>query len=331
MAERLGPALSEAVATLGIELPKPCWAALTAARLENERRAAAQAEVLLELVPRLEASGIQPVVFKGLSLERHYPAKGVREASDLDLLVPPGRMDEASAVVRGRGYEAWGGGGRLASSYAVSFTREAASGSAIIDLHPAWHEVRLSEDGSQVQVGTHAEPVDQTALCGVSVGVLPSGVELHLTAAHAVLHTFRTLSVYLDLAVLLAGSQGAALERAVSLAREMGRDRHLKHALSLSADLFGVDVGERPRRWRAPLALRAGYLGRRRRFLPSSLLMELVLLRGVRRKLDFARWVMGHTGGGEAQPAAGSGRRTLRTVRGLHWLKGTVLTYRQHG
>ena len=86
-----------------------------------------------------------------------------------------------------------------------------------------------------------------------------------------------------------------------------------------------------PARLGVPLNLRLGYVGQGIRFLPSSLVMELLLVRGLRRKLSFARWVMGHGERAGSGPAPASGVRFFRVLRGLRWFKGTVLRYRAPG
>jgi len=337
LAERIGPATGEAAATIGVELPKACWAALAAARMENQQRTDDHRRALDELAPALEARGVKAVVFKGLASARHYPASHAREAADVDLLVPPGQLSELEEAFRSAGFRHWSGGGRLASSYAVTYTRAAnAEDEIAFDLHPRWHDVALEEDGRAVRVSGWQEEVAWARLGSHDWRVLPPTVELYLTAAHAVLNNLRTISVYLDLAVLYSSADQETLDRAAEMALATGRDRHLRHALTLARDLFAVEVASNfvslPARLRMPLNLRLGYVGRGVRFLPSSLVMELLLVRGLRRKLGFARWVLGH---GEredkASEPAREERRWLRTFRGLRWFKGTLVRYRVPG
>lgn len=338
LAERLGPALSEAVAACSVELPKGCWALLVAARLENERRLAVHRRALGELAPALEARGIATVLFKGLALDRHYPAAGVREADDVDLLVTQEDLAAVEASLRELGYRRWAGGGRPSSRYALAYARELGNAEEVqLDLHPSWHEVTLSDDGERVLVGDTCERVLHIELDGMKWSMLPPSLELYLAAAHAVLHSFRTLSVYLDLAVLLCAAGPDALDYSHAVAQVTGRQRHLRHAVSAATDLFQlpVDRGHTslPRRLGVPLAVRVGYLGFGHRFLPSSLVMELLLRRGLRKKLTFARWVLGHKPR-EAEVAdltGGRPKRVVRVLHGLRWLKGTLLRYQVPG
>ncbi len=332
LAERLAPALGESAAAMEVELPKRCWAVLTAARLENERRTAVQERGLNELAPSLEANGIRPVLFKGLALARYYPAPAAREPGDIDLLVAPEQLAVVEEIVRAAGYRHAAGGGRLSARYAVTYVRGDSEKEEIqLDLHPAWHEVSVGSDGS-VTVGKLRAVTAEAEIGAVRWRVLPADIELYLTSAHAVLHSFRTLSVYLDLAVQLDAAGESALESAGELARAMGRERHLRHSLTAAGELFDLQVDQHltlPRRLGVPVSLRLGYLGSGVRFLPSSLMMELALRRGLRRKYDFARWVLGHGGGEPARGGSAAAlRRLLRFVWGLRWFKGTMLRYR---
>jgi hypothetical protein len=337
LAERLAPALGEACSTEGVEVPDESWAVLAAARLENERRNEAQELVLRELGLAFEAAGVRPVLFKGLALARHYPARAVRETGDVDLLVVPGELPGAEEVLRAAGFEHWGGGGRLSACYPLTYGRIAEGGDEeTVDLHPAWHEVTVDGGGYDVVVGHVREPVESGQVGGSGWALLPPAVELYLTAAHSVLHNHRTLSLYLDLAVQLASVGERQKAKASELARAQGRDRHLRHAMTTAAELFGLEVDVRhltvPRRLGVPLALRLGYTGAGFRLLPSSLVMELALRRGLRRRLDFARWVLGHGGRVEAgERGSGPGGWIRRFVRGLRWFQGTVLRYRTPG
>jgi hypothetical protein len=334
LAERLAPALGEACYTEGVDVPMESWALLTAARVQNERRTGAQEAVLGELGSAFDEADVRPVLFKGLALARHYPARAARETGDIDLLVAPGDLPRAEEVLQSAGYEHWGGGGRNSARYPLTYGRYAGGGDEeTVDLHPAWHEVSVDAGGREVIVGDEREPAESGAVGGSCWGLLPPAVELYVTAAHAVLHNCRTLSLYLDLAVQLATESEQATERASELARSQGRDRHLRHAITAAAELFGLEVDSGhltvPRRFGVPVALRLGYTGAGFRLLPSSLVMELAMRRGLRRRLDFARWVLGHGGRGGARGAAAwPGRRLLRFVRGLRWFQGTVLRYR---
>ncbi|NIR42500.1 MAG: nucleotidyltransferase family protein [Gemmatimonadetes bacterium] len=337
--ERLGPVLSEAASHLGVELPRSGWAALAADRLANEERYAAQLEALDDLGPRIEGRGVPAAIIKGPALARHYPVAAVREAADIDLLVPSDALSAAEACLNECGFRRWSSGGRPATRYAVTYARAADGGLQVaVDLHPRWHEIRIEPDGETARIGGREATLGRTGLGQIRWRVLPPAAELYLASAHAILSSLRTISVYLDLAVLMHAAGSEAVDWAAATARETGRDRHLRHATTLAAELFGLEMAwelrSRPARLGVPTGLRLGHVAPGARFLPSSLLMELVLRRGWKRKLDFVRWVLGHRGrtarAARAAPEDGA-RRWLGKLAGLRWLKGSLLRYRRPG
>ena len=338
LTERLGAVLGEAASAVNQTLPKQCWAALVAARLGAERQTAAHERVLEQLAPGFEKHGLSPVLFKGLAQARHYPAAGVREAIDIDLLVAPDWLPSLDLALRDAGFSRDASPAPGFRSYAVSYTRSGTDADEAIelDVHPSWHEVSLSSDGRYVEIGTARERAASWESGGTIWRVLPSALELYVCVAHAVLHNPRTLSVYLDLAVLLESAPEGTLARVADLSQTSGRERHLRHAVTTAADLFGLEVPREylsaARRLGVPTSVRLGYLGSRLRIVPSSLVMELVLRRGVRRKLRFARWVLGHGGRVSVDNRPGQWlKRLVKMVRGLSWFKGTILRYRVPG
>ncbi|MEE8549858.1 MAG: nucleotidyltransferase family protein [Gemmatimonadota bacterium] len=187
------------------------------------------------------------------------------EPSGVDLLVAPAWMPALDEVLVVAGFERARTAGDVgATPYTVVYARARQNGEPVtLEIHPAWHEVTLSEDGDRTLVGAASGAVARAQIARAEWGVLASAVELYLTAAHVVLHNPRTLSVYLDLAILLDRADADVLERAAAFARENGRERRLRHALTMAADLFGLELGREflnfPRRIVVPTAVRLGY------------------------------------------------------------------------
>lgn len=333
LTERLGPALGEAARVAGTPLPTASRALLTAARLQNARLVEAQVTALAELGSELDRRGVPAVLLKGLSLGRRYPALDLRVVSDVDLLVPRDAVRAVDEVLCIAGYRRWWQPASGPGRYAILYLRESGPlGDVVVDLHPSWHEIELV--APHVRIGPESEPVRSVDVSGQCWAALSPPAELYLTAAHAILHNPRTLSVYLDAAVLAYEASPEVFARAWVLARANGRERHLRHALSMAADLFGVTVPQQYISWFQRLGVppgpRLGYVGRRRRYLPSSLVLELLWRHGVRRKVTFGRWVLGHR---ERRPVSFEGvrpvggRRVARSLHGLRWLRGVVLRY----
>jgi hypothetical protein len=52
-----------------------------------------------KVFPFLREEGIEPILIKGWAIARHYPERGLRPSSDLDLVVRPEEFDRASAAL----------------------------------------------------------------------------------------------------------------------------------------------------------------------------------------------------------------------------------------
>ena len=234
------------------------------------------------------------------------------------------------------------GGGGMAPPYTVIYSRPGQNDVEIaFEVHPAWHEITLTSDGAAIEIGNSRWDVERAEVGGAQWRVMPPVVDLYLTTAHVVLHNPRTLSLYLDVAVLLYSHReqaAAVLDECRELARANGRERHLKHAVTSASDLFGVEIPavdvSLPRRLGMPTGMRLGYLGFGLRFTPSTVLLELAWRRGLGRKLAFLGWLLGH-GGDVSVEAASPGvkrrsalQRAWRVARGARWLKGSMLRYR---
>lgn len=92
------------------------------------------------------------MLLKGLAMARRYPALDARFVSDLDLLVAPGWLERLDRRLTGRGFERWIDPRSVGDRYAILYKRGTAGdgcGEAlVIDVHPAWHEVRLMDGGA---------------------------------------------------------------------------------------------------------------------------------------------------------------------------------------
>ena len=63
------------------------------------------------ILERFEAAGIWYMPLKGAILKDMYPAIGMREMSDIDILIDPERMEDADGIMREMGYEDEGDNG----------------------------------------------------------------------------------------------------------------------------------------------------------------------------------------------------------------------------
>ncbi len=89
--------------------------ALESAGIRTEATARAKGNALRKVIlldaeknailERFEAAGIWYMPLKGTILKDMYPALGMREMSDIDILIDPERMEDADGIMREMGYE----------------------------------------------------------------------------------------------------------------------------------------------------------------------------------------------------------------------------------
>lgn len=76
----------------------------TQSRAKALRKAVIQASDCREISARLEDAGIWYMPLKGIVITEYYPAFGLREMSDVDILFDSSRIDDTRQIVRGMGY-----------------------------------------------------------------------------------------------------------------------------------------------------------------------------------------------------------------------------------
>jgi hypothetical protein len=72
---------------------------LRAAYVENGIRAASSVYQLQGLADALRDAGIEPLLFKGWAIARHYPELALRPMGDVDLFVAPAQLERARGIV----------------------------------------------------------------------------------------------------------------------------------------------------------------------------------------------------------------------------------------
>ena len=170
---------------------------------------------------RLDAAAIEALVVKGWAVARHYPEVGLRSYTDLDLIVPPGRVPAARATLAGPpdlGYP--------------------------VDLHdgPAKLYQFAFED--------LAERAEVAELQGRPVRVLCPEDSLRLLALHALRHgVFRPLWL-IDLAVEVE-CRPAGFDWARCLGPDERRADWVLCALALAHRLLGARIEGTPAEARA--------------------------------------------------------------------------------
>ncbi|MDE6461776.1 MAG: nucleotidyltransferase family protein [Muribaculaceae bacterium] len=206
------------------------WVArVNAIETANRRMSAA----LVRLVEVMRASGLSPIVQKGLSVSRFYPAPELRECGDIDLWLPAAQFARGVAVAAGFDPNL-----RRNPDSSVSFV----CGGFIVELHKSLVNIsrpraarRLDAIiGRMCAAGTGHSPVPSP----------PPMLELLLIAVHIMRHAFgtgvglRQICDYICACRALAGAYSP--DEFAATCRELGISRWIAMLNRLSALYFGV-------------------------------------------------------------------------------------------
>ena len=260
-----------------------------AARVRHER---IKAE-LLPLIRAWNAAGIEPLLFKGFHLaEFVYPTPGMRFHGDVDVLVGPRQIDEASAIAASLGWSEAFTTAAVGEPYLHNAcTLFGPEGAACIDLHrwalpclTPFHRVprRVTQavwDAARQRTweGTRIyemSPAD-AAIIGVMLARCWGADRWHLKPHDAP-----------DLSLLLAraGASGADIR---TRARELGAERTVSHFLARCDPTNGRLSVRAPtprelRRWDRDAFREYGPLGATERWLRRLALMPSIVRSVVR-------------------------------------------------
>ena len=187
---------------------------------EAYRRHAIDAEIhrrrATDVLTRLSAVGVETLLVKGWAVARHYPEVGVRQYTDLDLMIRPGQIDAARAG--------------LADCSALGPAVDLHDGSGSLD--------QLSFD----DLATRALSV---RLGELTVRVPAPEDHLRILALHALRHgMFRPLWLS-DLAVAVEG-RAADFDWRQCLGADPRRSGWVAAAIALAHQLLGADVSGTP-------------------------------------------------------------------------------------
>jgi hypothetical protein len=218
--------------------------ALHAGDLARRVRVAALWDALEEVVPALAGAGVPVVALKGPVLaERLYPDPSARWSSDLDLLVPPDRLAQATRVLEALGY-------RRAPYQLYPWMHHVCFGRA---GHP-WIELhyRLLYDlGAPLELEHFAPRLrPHRTPKGAPLSVLAPEDELVYLAIHAAASSFARLGWLYDLKLLIERYRidwGLALARAHRLHVRVA----LESAALLLRERLGVPIGQARAPWRS--------------------------------------------------------------------------------
>jgi Uncharacterised nucleotidyltransferase len=250
----------------------------------------------------LAAAGIPTLAWKGSALALTlYGDLGLREATDLDVLVRTQDLERAEQVLHPGGYTRPRSRWREAEvSFWESCTRDIkllhSQGNVLLELHDAFMNRSFPRWQSVEQC---LERRVSITLCGKPVDTLDHADLLVSLCAHGMTHGWERLKWIADIAAfLLRYEEQIDWQHFLRQCRQQGCDLAVLLGIGLARDLLQVEI---PKPFQAPLE-RAAHLARLRQEIVARLLSgEMRLLKG---------WTLAHI-------CAATMRRPLERTRYL--------------
>lgn len=197
----------------------------------------------MDLRHRFECAGLPVLFLKGLTLgELAYGNPALKAAVDIDLLIDPGDLDYAAAILRSGGYKL------VAPPASVS-------DATLRSWHRDWKESVWAKGDRSLQLDLHTRTSDNPALIpdidvhsstqevdvgnGVRLPTLASDELVAYLAVHGASSAWFRLKWASDFAALIDGFTGGELERLYARTLELGAGRAAGQAFLLADRLFG--------------------------------------------------------------------------------------------
>lgn len=215
-------------------------------RIAQENFAALQR--LGGLVAGMEAEGLEVLLLPGAALLPFYSDPGCRPMDDIDLLARPGEASRLREFLQRRGFSA------------VPRHPDLLVGQGLaLDLHADLLNVsrikarRLAGWMAPEEVWRDRRPA---VVEGVSLATMGLEDMALYTAVHALRHSFRRFTWFLDLYLLLRS--GIDWERLEDKAQRYNLRRPLAYGLRFLQEQVGLELPAAARKWTASISLRAG-------------------------------------------------------------------------
>jgi hypothetical protein len=223
-------------------IPTDVLAALRANHLTISARALYLANELLNVIQIIGNDGVPAVAFKGPTLASlAYDELGLREFSDLDILIPPGAIARVRQTLIAHGYRPRCSDARAINSPVFQCYEElfvADDGVAVLDLH--WrilpHYISFSDADSLWS------RVRRIGLRGRPVSTLAEEDLLFFLCVHGAKHGWPLLSWICDLAGLIHRCAAIDWKAVISRAQAVAGLRSLLLGLRLAHDLMNVAI-----------------------------------------------------------------------------------------
>ncbi|MEI9852593.1 MAG: nucleotidyltransferase family protein [Sphingomonas sp.] len=243
--QRVWGLVADALAAARIAAPADFAAALNAraqAIAQSNLVAAAETRRLGE---RLDGAGIDWICFKGMPLAiEAYGTLAVKMANDIDLLIAPGDVAAACALLREAGYSRFSPGAEVRDDDVPAWMRHCKESGwhhekgLIVELH-----ARAMANPALLPQATLAAPRRRIAVMPrIAVPTMGEALLFPYLAAHGAHHGWFRLKWLADVAALLSPCDAAAIERHYRGAQALGVGRCAAQALLLAHDLLALPL-----------------------------------------------------------------------------------------
>jgi len=217
---------------------------LKRAYLANAMRSELLSQELARLLSQFSDARIPAIPVKGVSLaESLYGDPASRVSTDIDLFIPPARLDDAIEIIRAAGYpdvfvDSFFRKLELRYGRHYSFRRDYIGCSTVIELH--WRLVQHSSQDRDAVADLWAE-AQPARYFGVPAHRLSVEWEFLYLAIHAADHGWKGLKWLVDLHQLSIASP-PDWQRVKQKAKQFGVERVVRRTLIACSRLFGTPL-----------------------------------------------------------------------------------------
>lgn len=189
------------------EMPAGAHRQLKALTFRHADASRIRTRALLEIVDRLDRENIEVLVLKGAALAHMiYERPGHRPMSDVDLLIDPARLDDASRIVGELGYRESSYQGLLPDHHHLPSISRTDDGLCVtIELH---HDALAPDNIGSIRIGRLTEPPIEIEVDGAAIRTLGHVDMLRHLCRHA-LEPRETTKLGSALDILLYASRHA--------------------------------------------------------------------------------------------------------------------------
>lgn len=244
---RITGLVAESLRMAGVTLPQEAAARLSRREQQIVLQNLAFASETHRVLSGLDSAGVDALVVKGVALNLlAYGTLGLKEARDVDILIPPESIDAALAAMAALGYRRIIPDPMLEEARArtwITICKESAwvhdASACLVELHTG-----LADNPTMIPNITARSPRQTVTIgAGLAVATLRDEELFSYLCVHGAAHGWARLKWLADLAAFLSHRSPAEREALYRRSVELGAGRSSAQALLLCIDLFDLDCG----------------------------------------------------------------------------------------